>query len=129
MGVPVTSVTPGTYVNLSFAVTTTEGVTTNSKPATLVVSALPVPTPIPTTVRTATPAPVILIQPVIPQVFQHIPQGIFTNPHPNPPAPVVRAAVASASVIDPSVAPVLLPPSTGNAGLKALGRQAAAVIQ
>jgi hypothetical protein len=116
IGVPVTSTAAGTYVNLSFAVTTTEGVSTNSNAATLVVSNVPVPPASPTPIPTATP--VVVNPPVIPQVFQHVPLGIFTNPRPNTPTPVVRA-VAVAPVSGPgAIAPVLRPPSTGDAGLQ-----------
>ena len=110
-----TSAVAGTYVNPSFTVTTTEGVSSSSTPQTLLVTLLPTPVAN-TPVSTATPTPVIVfVPPVIPQVFQHVPQGIFTNPHPNTPTPVIRAVVAP--VIDP-VVPVLRPPSTGDAGLK-----------
>jgi len=115
IGVPVTSATAGTYFNPSFAVTTTEGVTSNSNQARLDVTALPVvPTLVPPSPIPPSPVPVI-VAPVIPQVFQHVPQGIFYG-NKNTPTPVVRAAVAA--VVNPGAMPALRPPNTGNAGLK-----------
>jgi len=106
----------GTQVNQTGAVSSTENTAGGTASATLQVTALPLtPTVTPTATATATPV-LVFVPPVIPQVFQHIPQGIFTNPRPNTPTPVVRAAVAPI-VVDPAGPVVLRPPSTGDAGL------------
>jgi uncharacterized repeat protein (TIGR01451 family) len=113
----ITSATPGVYVNNTSTVTSTipGAVVPPGGPAnaTLVVTAPPVATatPVPPTAT-----PIVVVPPaVIPQVFQHVPTGIFNGTRNNTPTPV-RPAVA-AVVVDPAVMPVLRPPSTGEAGL------------
>jgi hypothetical protein len=116
ISVPVTSATTGTKVNTTSQLTSNEAPPANPATATLLVNAVPVTATIPPTATpTATQAPPF-VQPVIPQVFQHVPQGIFAGPRNNTPTPVVRAIVAPQ--IDPGAIPVLRPPSTGDAGLQ-----------
>jgi hypothetical protein len=82
--------------------------------------ATPVPnTPIPNT--PVPPPPVFMI----PQVFQHVPQGIFNGSRNNTPTPVRPREVGTAGStgvgLPPSgVMPALRPPSTGDAGMPTL---------
>lgn len=119
IGLMVTSTVPGTYPNVTSVVTSAEAPPGGPASATLVVTALPAtPTPVPT--ATPTPTPVPFVQPVIPQVFQHIPQGIFYGDR-RTPTPVVRPAtgpVITAPSTGQGTMPVVRPPSTGDAGLQ-----------
>jgi len=68
---------------------------------------------------TSTPI-LVPVKPVIPQVFQNVPQGIFNGTRNNTPTPVrpAAAAVAPASSAPIGAMPQLRPPSTGDAGLR-----------
>ena len=106
--------TAGTQTNVTSTLTSTEFAPAPAATAQLVVTAVATPTP--TVTPTVTPTLVPVVIPVVPQVFQHVPQGIFTNPRPSTPTPV-RQAVAPIVVVDPAAPVVLRPPSTGDAGI------------
>jgi hypothetical protein len=108
-----------------------DGQRTNTVPAIPIVGAAPIPsffgvltvaaapvvnTPVPPTPIPPTPIPPPPPVFAIPQVFQHVPQGIFNGSRNNTPTPVVRAAVAPIT-IDPGGIVVISPPRTGDAGL------------
>jgi hypothetical protein len=97
------------------------GVATNNVvPANTALCPTPIPnTPVPSTpTPTPTLVPVVVAPPVIPQVFQHVPQGIFNGSRNNTPTPVRPVAAAPAAPV--TAMPVLRPPSTGDAGLLTL---------
>jgi hypothetical protein len=90
----------------------------NAVPANTTLCPTPIPnTPVPPTVTPTLVPPAVL--PVIPQVFQHVPQGIFNGSRNNTPTPV-RPAAAVVAPSGPATMPVLRPPSTGDAGLLTL---------
>jgi hypothetical protein len=84
----------------------------------------PVPnTPVPT--PTVTPVPAAIAPLVIPQVFQHVPQGIFNGSRNNTPTPVRPVGTAGSTGVGlpptgVAAMPVLRPPSTGDAGMLTL---------
>jgi hypothetical protein len=104
----------GNQLNTTSTLTSNEFAPGAAASASLAVTALATLTP--TATPTLTPTPVIFVRPQIPQVFQHVPQGIFNGTRNNTPTPV-RQAVAPVVANPPAAMPVLRPPSTGDAGL------------
>jgi hypothetical protein len=81
----------------------------------------PIPnTPVPPTVTPTQVPPAVV--PVVPQVFQHVPQGIFNGSRNNTPTPVRPVGTAGSTGIGTAgpAMPVVRPPSTGDAGLLTL---------
>jgi hypothetical protein len=83
------------------------------------------PTQVPST--PVPPTPIVSAPPlvIIPQVFQHVPQGIFNGSRNNTPTPVRPREVGTAGSTGVGLAPAgavpaLLPPSTGDAGIPRL---------